>query len=94
MRIISGWHQPIWRVVLGPYGLVYSRRIRRSTAVPSPLTLAFFRQTLEPNYGLHYPEQKLSDTWNSLWQGAAQDIVEYNVDLQHALTDLAGLIID
>jgi hypothetical protein len=39
MRIISDWHPPIWRVVQGPCGPVSTRRGRRPTAVPSPLTL-------------------------------------------------------
>jgi hypothetical protein len=35
-------------------------------------------------------EQKYWDTWNSLRQGPTQDIAEYNVEFQQALTDLAG----
>jgi hypothetical protein len=33
-------------------------------------------------------------TWNGLWQGPSQDIAEYNIEFQQALTDLAGSITD
>jgi hypothetical protein len=51
-----------------------------------PNPRVFFRQTLERNYGLHDQEQKHWDTWNSLWQGAVQDVGEYNVEFQQVLT--------
>jgi hypothetical protein len=54
----------------------------------------FFRETLENNYGLQDLEQKYLDTWNSLRQGPTQDIAEYNVEFQQALTDLAGSVTD
>jgi hypothetical protein len=53
----------------------------------------FFRDTLESNYGLKDLEQKYWDTWNALKQGT-QDIGEYNIDFQQALTDLAGSVTD
>jgi hypothetical protein len=64
---------------------VCTRRGRRPTAV--------FRDTLESNYGLQVLEQKYWDTWNALKQGT-QDIGEYNIEFQQALTDLAGLVTD
>jgi hypothetical protein len=39
-------------------------------------------------------EQKYWETWNSLRQGPTQDIAEYNVEFQQALTDLAGFVTD
>jgi hypothetical protein len=54
----------------------------------------FFRETLEANYGLQDLDQKFWDTWNSLKQGPSQDIAEYNVEFQQALTDLAGHVTD
>jgi hypothetical protein len=51
-------------------------------AAEPPNPCVFFSQTLERNYGLHDWEQKHWDTWNGLWQGAAQDIAEYNVEFQ------------
>jgi hypothetical protein len=53
-----------------------------------------FRETLEANYGLRDLDQKFWDTWNSLKQGPSQDIAEYNVEFQQALTDLAGHVTD
>lgn len=53
----------------------------------------FFRETLESNYGLQDLEQKYWDTWNALKQGT-QDIGEYNIEFQQALTDLAGSVTD
>ena len=54
----------------------------------------FFRDTLEANYGLQDLDQKFWDTWNGLKQGPSQDIAEYNVEFQQALTDLAGHVTD
>jgi hypothetical protein len=54
----------------------------------------FFRETLEANYGLQDLDQKFWNTWNSLKQGPSQDIAEYNVKVQQALTDLAGHVTD
>jgi hypothetical protein len=54
----------------------------------------FFRETLEANYGLQDLDQKFWDTWNSLKQGPSQDIAEYNVEFQQALTDLVGHVTD
>jgi hypothetical protein len=54
----------------------------------------FFRETLEANYGLQDLDQKFWDTWNSLKQGPSQDIAEYNVQFQQALTDLVGHVTD
>jgi hypothetical protein len=54
----------------------------------------FFRETLEANYGLQDLDQKFWDTWNSLKQGPSQDIAEYNVEFQQALTDLAEHVTD
>jgi hypothetical protein len=54
----------------------------------------FFRETLEATYGLQDLDQKFWDTWNSLKQGPSQNIAEYNVEFQQALTDLAGHVTD
>jgi hypothetical protein len=65
---------------------------RRSRALkPSSV---FPCSTLEANYGLQDLDQKFWDTWNSLKQGPSQDIAEYNVEFQQALTDLAGHVTD
>jgi hypothetical protein len=58
---------------------------------PNPRQL--FRDTLENNYGLQDLKQKYWDTWNALKQGT-QDIGEYNIEFQQALTDLAGSVTD
>jgi hypothetical protein len=56
---------------------------------------AFFRQTMEQNYGLQDLDQKHCDTWNSMCQNPnVHDINEYNVSFQRALTHLAGSITD
>jgi hypothetical protein len=72
------------------------RRIRQLMGETSPLTLgsSIFREMLEANYGFHDLDQKFWDTWNSLKQGPSQDIAEYNVEFQQALTDLAGYVTD
>jgi hypothetical protein len=73
------------------------RRIRRlgSRRCRAPYNpRQFFRETLEATYGLHDLDQKFWDTWNSLKQGPSQDIAEYNVEFQQALTDLAGHVTD
>jgi hypothetical protein len=54
----------------------------------------YFRETFEATYGLRDLDQKFWDTWNSLKQGPSQDIVEYNVEFQQALTNLAGHVTD
>jgi hypothetical protein len=54
----------------------------------------FFHETLEANYGLQDLDQKFWDTWHNLKQGSSQDIAEYNVEFQQALTDLAGHVTD
>jgi hypothetical protein len=54
----------------------------------------FFRETLEANYGLQDLDQKYWDTWNSLKMGPSQGIIEYTVEFQQALTDLAGHVTD
>jgi hypothetical protein len=59
-----------------------------------PTPRQFFRKTLENNYGLQDLEQKHWDTWNALKQGPSQDIGEYNIEFQQALTDLAGSVTD
>jgi hypothetical protein len=59
----------------------------------APNPRQFFRDTPENNYGLQDLEQKYWDTWNALKQGT-QDIVEYNIEFQQALTDLAGSVTD
>jgi hypothetical protein len=53
----------------------------------------FFWHTLESNYGLQNLEQKYWNTWNALKQGT-EDIGEYNIEFQQALTDLAGSVTD
>jgi hypothetical protein len=51
-------------------------------------------QTSFPNdFGLQDLEQKYWDTWNALKQ-ETQDIGEYNIEFQQALTDLAGSVTD
>jgi hypothetical protein len=54
----------------------------------------FFQETLKNNNGLQDLEQKHWDTWNALKQGPSQDIGEYNIEFQQALTDLAGSVTD
>jgi hypothetical protein len=54
----------------------------------------FFCETLEANYGLQDLDQKFWDTLNGLKQGPSQDIAEYNVEFQQALTDLTGHVTD
>jgi hypothetical protein len=51
----------------------------------------FSREKLKANYGLQDLNQKFWDTWNSLKQSPSQDIAEYNVKFQQALTDLTEL---
>jgi len=81
----------------GPRSLwtsVYEAHKAANGGAEPPNPRVFFRQTLERNYGLHDQGQKHWDTWNSLRQGAGQDVGEYNVEFQQALTDLAGSITD
>jgi hypothetical protein len=49
---------------------------------------------MENSYGLQDLKQKHWDTWNSPRQGPSQDIAEYNIEFQQALTDLADSITD
>jgi hypothetical protein len=54
----------------------------------------FFRDKIEANYGLQDLDQKFWDTWNNLKQGPSQDIADYNVQFQPALTNLARHVTD
>jgi hypothetical protein len=81
----------------GPRALwtnVYEAYKRANGGAEPPNPRQFFRQTLEANYDLQDLDQKYWDTWNSLRMGPSQSVTEYNVDFPHALTDLAGHVID
>jgi hypothetical protein len=81
----------------GPHALwtnVYEAYKRADGGNEPPNLREFFRQALEANYGLQDLDQKYQDTWNSLKMGPNRSITEYNVDLQQALVDLAGHVID
>jgi hypothetical protein len=73
-----------------PWTSVYEAYKAAHGGAKPPNPRQFFRETLEANYGLQDLEQKFWDTWNGLKQGPSQDIAEYNVEFQQALTDLAG----
>jgi hypothetical protein len=68
------------------------KRVNRGAEPANPRQ--FLRQTFEANYGHRDLDQKYWDTWNSLKMGPSQSITEYNVDVEWALTDLAGHVTD
>jgi hypothetical protein len=81
---------------VGPRSLwtgVYEAWKAANGGAEPPNPRQFFRDTLENNYGLQDLEQKYWDTWNALKQGT-QDIGEYNIEFQQALTNLAGSVTD
>jgi hypothetical protein len=84
---LEGGPRSLWTTVYEAYKAAHS-----GAEPPNPRQ--FFRETLEANYGLQDLDQKFWDTWNSLKQGPSQDIAEYNVEFQQALTDLAGHVTD
>jgi hypothetical protein len=73
---------------------VYEAFKRANGGNEPPTPRQFFRETLEANYGLQDLDQKYWGTWNGLKMGPTQSVTEYNVDFQHALTDLAGHVTD
>jgi hypothetical protein len=84
---LEGGPRSLWTTVYEAYKAAHGRN-------EPPNLRQFFRETLEANYGLQDLDQKFRDTWNSLRQGPSQDISEYNVKFQQALTDLAGHVTD
>jgi hypothetical protein len=81
----------------GPRSLwtsVYEAYKAANGGAEPPKPCQFLRETLEVNHGLQDLDQKFWDTWYSLKQGPSQDIAEYNVEFQQALTDLAGHVTD
>jgi hypothetical protein len=84
---LEGGPESLWTTVYEAYKAAHG-----GNEPPNPRQ--FFRETLEANYGLQDLDQKFWDTWNSLKQGPSQDIAEYNVEFQQALTDLVGHVTD
>jgi hypothetical protein len=84
---LEGGPRSLWTSVYEAYKTAHG-----GAEPPNPCQ--FFRETLEANYGLQDLDQKFWDTWNSLKQGPSQDIAEYNVEFQQALTYLAGHVTD
>jgi hypothetical protein len=84
---LEGGSRSLWTSVYEAYKAAHS-----GAEPPNPRQ--FFRETLEAYSGLQDLDQKFLDIWNSLKQGPSQDIAEYNVDFQQALTDLAGHVTD
>ena len=85
---LEGGPRSLWTSVYEAY------RTAHAAAPEPPNPRQFFRQTMEQNYGLQDLEQKYWDTWEHLRQGPSQDINEYNISFQQALTDLAASITD
>jgi hypothetical protein len=84
---LEGGPRSLWTTVYEAYMAAHG-----GNEPPNPCR--FFRETLEANYGLQDLAQKFWDTWNILKQGPSQDIAEYNVEFQQALSDLAGHVTD
>jgi hypothetical protein len=84
---LEGGSRSMWTSVYEAYKAAHG-----GAEPPNPRQ--FFRETLEANYGLQGLDQKFWNTWNSLKQDPSQDIAEYNVEFQQALTDLAGHVTD
>ena len=84
---LEGGPRSLWTTVYEAYKDAHAQ-----AEPPNPRE--YFRETLVANYGLQDLDQKFWDTWNGLKQGPSQDIAEYNVAFQQALTDLAGHVTD
>ncbi len=84
---LEGGPRSVWTTKYEAY------KSQHANAEP-PQPRQFFKTTLEDIYGLDDLNQRHWDTWNSLRQLPGQDITEYNVAFQSALTDLAAHITD